>query len=117
MIKKMLLTAAVILAAACSREILSPTGKLIGEVTVESEAGDIPVLIEATGVWRAASLSDWITVDDAWHRDTYSVVLHYGSNQSVEGMHRSARTGFVIIETADGAECDTLAVHQKGLEL
>lgn len=118
MTKRLLLTAVVaIIAASCTQEVLSPTGKMLGEVTVESDAGQIPVLISASGIWRANSISDWISVDDAWHRDSYAVVLQYKSNQSVEGLHRSARTGYVLIETADGAECDTLTVHQKGLEL
>lgn len=118
MIKRfILICAAAIVMAACSKEVLSPVGKLIGEYTVESDAGQFPVLVSTDGVWKAESLEDWITVDNAWHRDRYTVIVRYGSNQSIEGMHRPARSGKVIIETADGAECDTLIVHQKGLEL
>lgn len=118
MIKRILVWClGVLIIAACAKEVLKPLGKRLGEVTVESDAGEIPVLINATGIWRAASMEDWISVDDAWHRDQYSVVLHYGSNQSVEGMHRSDRMGKVLIITADGAECDTLVIHQKGLQL
>lgn len=103
--------------AACTQEVMKPTGKVIGEVTVESDAGQMPVLINADGIWKARSLEEWISVDDTWHRDQYTVVLQYGSNQSVEGMHRPDRIGHVLIETADGAEKDTLVIHQKGLQL
>lgn len=107
---------AAILIAACTKEVLSPAGKRLGEITVESDAGQIPVLISANGVWKAESPQDWISVDDAWHRGEYTVVLSYGSNRSFAGMHRPERTGFVLIATADGAELDTLVVHQKGIE-
>ena len=117
MIKRLILFAATLLLAACTKEVLSPTGKRLGEVTVESEAGELPVLIMAEGTWRAASLADWISVDGAWHRDNYSILLQYSSNQSVEGLHRVPRTGFVIIQTGDGAQTDTLVVNQKGLQL
>ena len=117
MIKKILF---VVLAAtavlACTKEVLRRTGKLLAEVTLESDAGEIPVLITADGTWKATSLSDWIEVDDAWHSGTYSIVLRYASNRSVEGLHRPSRTGVVVIETADGAQCDTLKIHQRGIE-
>ncbi len=118
MTKRFILTSlAAILLAACAKEAFTPMGKRLGEYTVESDAGQFPVLIQADGIWKAVSLEDWITVDDAWHRDRYTVIVHYGSNQSIEGMHRPAREGKVLIETADGAECDTLIIHQKGLQL
>ena len=113
----LLLALAAALLTACSEEVISITAKQLGEVTVESDAGEIPVLISADGIWKAASLSDWIDVDDAWHRDECVIVLSYASNRSVEGLHRPARTGKVIVSTADGAECDTLYVIQKGIEL
>lgn len=105
------------LLAGCQKNVLQQTGKNLGEVTVESSAGELPVLITAEGVWQAVSGTDWISVDEAWHRDAYTILVHYGSNQSIEGMHRSARTGFVLIRTADGAECDTLKIHQRGIVL
>lgn len=108
---------AAVLIAACTKEELSVTGKRLGEVTVESDAGEIPVLVKADGVWKAETAEEWISVDDAWHRDEYTVVLSYGSNRSFAGMHRPARTGYVFILTADGAERDTIVVHQKGIEL
>jgi hypothetical protein len=108
---------AALILAACSKEVLKPTGKCLAEVTVESDAGQIPVLVTATGVWKARSQADWITVDESWRRDQNTIVLHYGSNRSIEGVHRSDRRGAVLIETADGAECDTLYVHQKGIAL
>lgn len=118
MTKRFILTSlAAILLVACAKENFSPLGKRIGEYTVESDAGQVPVLISADGIWKAVSLEDWITVDDAWHRNQYTVILHYGSNQSIEGLHRPDRDGKVLIETADGAECDTLIIHQKGLQL
>ena len=118
MIKKILTAALAALAfIACTKEVLRQTGKLLGEVTLESDAGEIPVLINADGVWKAESLTDWIAVDDAWHSGSYSIVLRYSSNRSVEGLHRPSRTGDVIIETADGAQCDTLRIHQRGLAL
>ena len=107
----------VLILAACSKEVLKPTGKCLGEVTVESDAGSLPVLVTANGVWKATSEADWITVDDAWRRDRNTIVLHYGSNRSIEGLHRSARRGAVLIRTADGAQCDTIYVRQKGIEL
>lgn len=117
MIKRLILCGLALLAlAACTKEVLQPAGKRLAEVTVESDAGQLPVLITATGVWKASSQADWITVDDVWRRDQNTVVLQYGSNRSAEGMHRSARTGLVLIITADGAECDTLVIHQKGLQ-
>ena len=112
-----LICLAAIVMAACTKEVLSPTGKIIGEFTVESDAGQFPVLVTADGVWKAESLEDWITVDNSWHRDQYTVIVRYGSNQSIEGMNRPARSGKVIIETADGAQIDTLIVHQKGMQL
>ena len=105
------------LLTACIQEQIVTKGKSLGEVTVESDAGQIPVLISADGIWKAASLSDWIDVDDAWHRGECAIMLSYGSNRSVEGLHRSSRTGKVTISSADGAECDTLYVSQKGIEL
>ena len=118
MIKRMILWClAALLLVACSKEVLKPIGKRLAEVTVESDAGQLPVLVTASGVWKASSQADWITVDDIWRRDINTIVLEYGSNRSVEGLHRSARTGVVLILTADGAECDTLVIHQKGLQL
>lgn len=108
---------AILMLAACAKEVLKSTGKRLAEVTVESDAGQIPVLINATGVWKATSEADWITVDDVWRRDRNTIVLHYASNRSVEGLHRGPRQGTVLIRTADKAECDTLVIHQKGLEL
>ena len=108
---------AAIILAAFAKEVLSPTGKIIGEFTVESDAGQFPVLVSADCVWKAESLDEWISVDNSWHRETYTVTVHYGSNQSIEGLHRPARSGKVLIETADGAQIDTLIVHQKGMQL
>lgn len=99
----------------CTKEVLRVSGRRLAEVTVESDAGELPVLINAEGIWKARSLEDWISVDEAWHEGAYTVLLRYGSNRSVEGMHRTPRTGAVLILTADGAECDTLFVHQKGM--
>lgn len=113
----LLLALAAGLSTACVQEVITPTGKQLGEFTVESDAGQIPVLVSAEGVWKATSLSDWISVEDAWHRDACVIVLNYASNRSVEGDHRPLRTGKVLISTADGAECDTLTVHQKGIAL
>ena len=118
MIKKILIAALAALAVlACTKEVLRQTGKVIGEVTLESDAGEIPVLISADCAWKAESLSDWISVEDAWHSGSCTIVLSYGSNRSVEGLHRPSRTGNVVIETADGAQCDTLRIYQKGIEL
>ena len=93
------------------------SGKRLAEVTVESDAGEIPVLIGAEGIWKARPAVDWIAVDGAWHENEGALLLHYDSNRSVEGMHRSARTGAVLILSADGASCDTLLIHQKGFAL
>lgn len=119
MIKKLLviLTVAAFSALSCARETRQPRGKVLAEVTLESDAGEIPVLITAEGIWKAASLSDWIEVDGAWHSGSCSIVLNYASNRSVEGLHRPSRTGYVVIGTADGAQCDTLKIHQRGIEL
>ena len=118
MTKRMILWGlAALILVACSKEVLLPTGKCLGEVTVESDAGQLPVLVSATGVWKASSEADWITVDDAWHRDRNTIVLYYASNRSIEGLHRNPRRGAVLIRTADGAECDTIYVRQKGIEL
>ncbi len=117
MIKKILAAALVALAlASCGKQVLSRTGKVIGEVTLESDAGEVPVLVSADGIWKARSLSDWLSVDDSWHKDTYTIIISYGSNRSVEGLSRSLRSGYVVIDTADGAECDTLKIHQRGIE-
>lgn len=112
-----LLVLASLMLAACTKEVLQPTGKCLAEVTVESDAGQIPVLISATGVWKASSETSWITVDEQWRRDQNTIVLHYASNRSIEGLHHGPRSGAVLILTADGAECDTLIVNQRGLEL
>ena len=112
-----LMALAATLLAACGKEDISVTAKKIGEITVESDSGEVPVLISADGIWKAESLENWIEVDDAWHRDACVVVISYGSNRSVEGLHRPMRIGKVIISTADAAECDTLYVRQKGIEL
>jgi len=118
MIKRLILWGlAALMLAACTKEVLKPTGKCLAEVTVESDAGQIPVLISATGVWKASSEASWIMVDDTWRRDQNTIVLHYASNRSIEGLHRDPRRGAVLIRTADGAECDTIYVRQKGLEL
>lgn len=103
--------------AGCAKEATSTKGKVLGEVTVESDAGQIPVLIDADGIWKSVSLSDWISVDGHWHEGECVIVLSYSSNRSVEGFHRPDRTGKVVIMTADSAECDTLYVHQKGIAL
>lgn len=119
MTRKTIITAvfAALVFAACTREVMIPTAKNLGEVTVESDAGQLPVLINADGIWKATSLSEWISVDDQWHSGSYSIVITYGSNRSIEGLSRPSRTGKVLIGTADGTEADTLYVHQKGLEL
>lgn len=118
MIKRIILCGlAALILAACSKEVLKPIGKCLAEVTVESDAGQIPVLVSATGVWKASSEASWITVDDIWRRDRNTIVLHYESNRSIEGLHRGPRRGAVLIQTADGAECDTIYVRQKGIEL
>ena len=118
MTKRMILWGlAALILAACSKEVLKPTGKCLGEVTVESDAGVLPVLVSASGVWKASSEAEWITVDDSWRREQNTIVLHYAYNRSIEGLHRSARRGAVLIRTADGAECDTIYVRQKGIEL
>jgi|GEM_PF-1902581 len=115
--KVLLIAVAALLLAACGKEVLSLTGKNLGEYTVESDAGEFTVLITGEGIWKAESSEQWISVDNSWHRDNYTVVIQYGSNQSVEGMHRGARKGSVLIMSADGAQCDTITVIQKGLQL
>ena len=109
--------AAALLCLGCTKEVLSPTGKQLGSYNVESDAGSVTVLVTAEGIWRAVSLEEWISVDSQWHRDVSSIVISYGSNQSVEGLHRTSREGKVLIESYDGAERDTLVIHQKGLQL
>ena len=118
MIKKLLviLTLAAFSALSCAKETQLPRGKVLAEVAVESDAGQVPALVSADGVWKARSIAEWISVDDAWHKGENTVLLVYASNRSIEGLHRPARTGCVVIETADGAQCDTLKIHQRGIE-
>lgn len=108
---------ALILATACSKEGPSGEGRDLGQVSVESDGGQITVLVSANGVWKAESSSPWISVDDAWHNGDYTVQVSYASNRSVEGMHRSSRSGRVLIITSDGAQYGFFTINQKGLQL
>ena len=105
---------AVFIISSCNGALGDAVAERIGEVTVESDAGSLPALVSSGSVWRAVSLADWIEVGSEWHRGTGAIVLEYGSNRSVPGLHRSSRLGAVLLETSDGAEKDTLILRQKG---
>lgn len=110
-----IVTLASVLLSACTKEVLKTSGKVLGERTVSAEAGDFPVLVTTTGVWTAASLSDWIKVDGQMHKDQGTILVRYGANTSYLGKNCFNRLGKVLVKTVDGAEADTLFVKQRGI--
>lgn len=104
-----------VLLSACTKEVLKTSGKVLGERTVSAEAGDFPVLVTTTGVWTAASLSDWIKVDGDMHKDQCTILVRYGANTSYLGKNCFNRLGKVLVRTVDGAQADTLLVKQRGI--
>ena len=108
-----IVTLASVLLSACTKEVLKTSGKVLGERTVSAEAGDFPVLVTTTGVWTAASLSDWIKVDGQMHKDQGTILVRYGANTSYLGKNCFNRLGKVLVKTVDGAEADTLFVKQR----
>lgn len=111
-----IVTLASILLSACTKEVLTTSGKVLGERIVLAEEGEFPVLVTTTGVWKAVSLADWINVDGEMHKDQSTIVVKYGSNTSYLGKNCFNRLGKVVVQTVDGAEADTLYVKQRGLD-
>lgn len=100
----------------CTKEVLRTCGRVLGEKTVSSAEGDFLMLVTTDGVWSAASLSSWITVDESLHKGRSTVRVQYASNASSFGDNRFNRLGKVVIVTWDGGQADTLVIRQRGLD-
>lgn len=111
--------AIVLLMAACTKEVVGVSGRVIGEQYVSAEEGEFPIIVSMNTVWTAQTMEDWLSISEdceGYIQGDYAVTVRYTSNQSTESRRNFNRLGHVIIRSYDGFKADTVLVKQRGLD-
>ena len=119
-----LATALLVLGSCTKVEVMEVQGEQLVEKVVPAEAGSfmLPVVSNEKEkfAWKLRSLSDWLHVDNSvlkseWNFNNQNVRINYDSNQSTTNNRNFARVGYLVLETYDMFEVDTIVVKQRGL--
>ena len=121
----LVLATALFLFGSCTKvEVVEVQGGPIAEKIVPVTAGSfmLPVTSneEERFAWKLRSLSDWLHVDSSiskseWNFNNQNVRINYDSNESWQNSRNFARVGYLVLETYDKFEVDTIIVKQRGL--
>lgn len=119
-----LATALFILGSCTKVEVVEVQGEQLVEKIVPASAGSfmLPVTSKENGkfAWKLRSLSKWLHVDTSisnseWNFNNQNVRINHDSNESTENNRNFARVGYLVLETYDKFEVDTIVVKQRGL--
>lgn len=117
----LVIVAAVLMFFGCTKvEVLEVQGVQLVEKEVPVTAGSfmLPVTVggETKLAWKLRPLNNWLHVDNAdWNFNSKNVSIRYDSNESSMNVRNFARVGYLVLETYDEFEVDTIVVKQRGL--